>query len=170
MVVLGIMGTRSLIRIKEDGQTLLAMYGQWDGYLIGGVGEKLIRFLAKMRVSNGISDYSEKNVANGEGCLAAQIVRHFKTPDRAKSPVTEKRNSCVGRFYIVPAKQSDEECTYNVRVENGIVFVDVKSWLPSVGDEDGRKIKGEKKASEWLAFILKEKAKIASQKEKAKVS
>lgn len=35
---LGIMGTRSLIRVQdEDGKTLVAMYGQWDGYIAGGL-------------------------------------------------------------------------------------------------------------------------------------
>lgn len=156
--------------MKEDGATLLAMYGQWDGYLIGGVGETLVRFLAKMRVSHGISDYSEKNVANGGGCLAAQIVVLFKTPEKRKPIGGLKRPSAVGRFYLHPTDCEDEECTYTVRVEDQKIFLHVVSYLPSLGEEDGRKVNVEKTPAQWLAFIHKEKLKIASEKRKQAVS
>ena len=71
------MGTRSLTKVIEDGQTLVNMYRQFDGYP-SGHGLELFKFLENMRVVNGISGDEKRPVANGVGCLAAQLVAHFK--------------------------------------------------------------------------------------------
>jgi hypothetical protein len=103
------MGTRSLTHIKsEDGATLLTFYRQMDGYF-SGHGKELAEFLAEFVVVNGIPVGDNRKLANGIGCLAAQILMHFKM------------ESEVGGIYIYPVDSSDcgEEYVYTVSVENG---------------------------------------------------
>ena len=74
------MGTRSTTTIlDENGNRLLCIYQQYDGYIEGGVGEKLIRLLEGRRVVNGYTmDDKERRNFNGMSCLAAQVVSDFK--------------------------------------------------------------------------------------------
>lgn len=77
------MGTRSITRIyqgtpDEKPKAVVQMYRQMDGYP-SGHGAELAEFLEGMTIVNGITDYNAKKVANGAGCLAAQMVAHFKT-------------------------------------------------------------------------------------------
>lgn len=98
------MGTRSLTRvISESGKTILTMYRQYDGYVEGGHGDELVKFLKGMVITNGIrvdSGRPEKS-ANGMGCLAAQLVAHFKNG--------------VGGIYLEDDTIEDQE--YNYRIE-----------------------------------------------------
>lgn len=72
------MGTRSLTFVKDDtNRVLLNMYRQCDGYP-SGIGTELYEFLKDIRMVNGISMNDGDKIANGAGCLAAQIVPHFK--------------------------------------------------------------------------------------------
>lgn len=107
------MGTRSLTHIKEeDGTTLLTLYGQYDGYP-DGMGRDLVDFLAPFRIVNGFgSDAEMGKTANGMGCLAAQLVKHFKQE--------------VGNIYVSSPGASDcwEEYVYEVYpLTNGDVGV-----------------------------------------------
>lgn len=71
------MGTRSLTFVTEDeAQPILCMYRQMDGYP-SGHGQDLYDLLNGMKMVNGLGSNEEK-IANGAGCLAAQIVAHFK--------------------------------------------------------------------------------------------
>lgn len=77
------MGTRSLTRVFDtfvgEGrkpEQVLCMYRQMDGYP-SGHGKELAEFLTGRAITNGIGEH---NTANGAGCLAAQIVAHFKGP------------------------------------------------------------------------------------------
>lgn len=71
------MSTRSLTFVKDDtNRVVMNMYRQCDGYP-SGIGTELYEFLKDIKMVNGLSRNSEK-VANGAGCLAAQIVAHFK--------------------------------------------------------------------------------------------
>ena len=74
------MGTRSTTTVlDEEGKPLLRIYQQYDGYIEGGVGEKLIRLLEGRRVVQGFT--MEDKVArnfNGMSCLAAQLVSDLK--------------------------------------------------------------------------------------------
>jgi len=74
------MGTRSTTTIlDENGNPLLCIYQQYDGYIEGGVGEKLIRILEDRVVVNGYTmDDKERRSFNGMSCLAAQLVSDFK--------------------------------------------------------------------------------------------
>lgn len=96
------MGTRSLTIVKDQGEVVLNMYRQMDGYPTGH-GQELADFLKPFQVVNGIGMTPEgKKLANGLGCLAGQIVAHFK--------------ESVGGFYLYPtkAKNVGEEFTYIV--------------------------------------------------------
>lgn len=71
------MSTRSLTFVKDDtNRVVMNMYRQCDGYP-SGLGTELYEFLKDIKIVNGIVPGSEK-IANGAGCLAAQIVAHFK--------------------------------------------------------------------------------------------
>ena len=85
------MGSRSLTRIIprqeglsfNEGHTLqelshVNMYRHLDGYPEGH-GLELAEFLKDIKIVNGIPlDKESGNQANGSGCLAAQMVKHFK--------------------------------------------------------------------------------------------
>ena len=87
------MGTRSLTRVidrqeglsfakghlaKNVGKSYINMYKQYDGYK-EGMGVDLAEFLLPFTVVNGMRLDEDRKIANGSGCLAAQIVTHFKT-------------------------------------------------------------------------------------------
>ena len=80
------MGTRCLTYVYEGKTPLMCLYRQFDGYP-SGHGAELADFLNKIEVGNGIADNPKMGkFANGMGCLAAQLVTHFK--------------KSVGGFYI----------------------------------------------------------------------
>lgn len=74
------MGTRSLTFIhdsdSDNAKPFVCMYRQYDGYP-SCHGKELAEFLKPIRMVNGLGSDS-KHVANGAGCLAAQMVAHFK--------------------------------------------------------------------------------------------
>ena len=71
------MGTRSLTFVYDnDGKKLINMYRQYDGYP-SGHGKDLAEFLEPITMVNGIG-MTKAVIANGPGCLAAQLVAHFK--------------------------------------------------------------------------------------------
>jgi hypothetical protein len=53
------------------------MYRQSDGYP-AGMGNDLHSFLEPFHIVNGLKLNENRTVANGAGCLAAQLVCHFK--------------------------------------------------------------------------------------------
>jgi hypothetical protein len=94
------MGTRSLTFVYEElygrqrkARVITNMYRQYDGYP-SGHGAELAEFLSQFEMCNGIPvGETEKKYANGMGCLAAQMVSHFKVG--------------AGQFYIYPAAAVD---------------------------------------------------------------
>jgi hypothetical protein len=96
------MSTRSLTHIYDDGKILLTFYRQSDGYPEGH-GKDLSEFLTGFQIVNGLSGDKGK-IANGMGCLAAQIIKHFK--------------ECPGGIYIYPLGSSDcgEKYVYSVKI------------------------------------------------------
>jgi hypothetical protein len=99
------MGTRCLtVIVEETGAEIAVLYRQFDGYP-SGHGEELAKFLGGFKIVNGFSSGAEVGkVANGMGCLAAQLVAHFK--------------KSVGGIYLHSAGTRDagEEFIYFVRV------------------------------------------------------
>ena len=84
------MGTRSLTRViprqkglsYDDGhnhveKSVVNIYKQYDGYP-DGLGLELAEFLSDFTIVNGLGNMPPIKVANGTGCLAAQLVAHLK--------------------------------------------------------------------------------------------
>lgn len=110
------MGTRSLTHIMDDGKPLVTIYRQFDGYP-SGHGQDLADFLEGLTVVNGIGS-RERKIANGMGCLAAQLVGHLKA-ESAKSayqPNGPQPGDIAGNVYIYPAgiEGCGEEYVYTV--------------------------------------------------------
>lgn len=105
------MGTRSLTIVKDGRSTILKMYRQMDGYP-SGHGKELYEFLKNIKMFNGLGE-DRTNIANGVGCLAAQIVAHFK-----KAP---------GGFYLLPVSPVDygQEYEYHIHVDDAEIKIKV---------------------------------------------
>ncbi|MEP6789506.1 MAG: hypothetical protein ABJB40_13790 [Acidobacteriota bacterium] len=100
------MGTRSLtVVLNEEGDEICVLYRQMDGYPTGH-GTDLKEFLDGMSVVNGYGSSTPKGAANGMGCLAAQIIAHFKDG--------------IGNFYLYPAGTRDcgEEYIYTIYLDD----------------------------------------------------
>ena len=121
------MGTRSLTYIEESYETaiadeennnevhetkqnILCMYRQYDGYL-SGHGAELAEFLQGFNVVNGYNCDTPERAANGMGCLAAQLISHFKDG--------------IGNIYIHHSNDKDcgEEYTYTIYEKDGKVCI-----------------------------------------------
>ena len=86
------MGTRSLTFVYDGEEAIINMYRQYDGYP-SGHGAELAEFLAPFHMVNGLGFNEGRKVANGMGCLAAQLVANFK--------------SDAGGFYLHPTSAVD---------------------------------------------------------------
>lgn len=87
------MGTRSLSFIcNESGEKIINLYRQFDGYPTGH-GQELAEFLNKGKLVNGLRSGDGELYFNGAGCLAAQLVAHFKKES--------------GGFYLYPTSAED---------------------------------------------------------------
>lgn len=75
------MGTRSLTYVykhESDSEPFVCMYCQFDGYPKWH-GKELAEFLIPIEVVSGFTLTMQAGThANGMGCLAAQMVQHFK--------------------------------------------------------------------------------------------
>ena len=85
------MGTRSLTRVipRQEGlsfseghehvdKSVVNIYRQYDGYP-EGMGVDLAEFLSEFTIVNGLgADSYKPRIANGYGCLAAQLVEFLK--------------------------------------------------------------------------------------------
>lgn len=135
------MGTRSITRFAKDSTSapFAAFYCQFDGYL-DGHGEKLRTAFGHFNIVNGMQR-GQRDIANGMGCLAAQVVAVLK-----KEP---------GNVYMVEADGGDEEFNYRLYAsdtdENGIgvgqvmvkaeaygktLYEGLLSYLPGDSNED----------------------------------
>lgn len=97
------MGTRSLTFVYSDEEPLVCMYRQMDGYP-SGHGLELAEFLEPIVMVNGLSLHDKRKIANGAGCLAAQLVAHFKNEP--------------GSIYLMPTETTDagQEYEYHIYV------------------------------------------------------
>ncbi len=155
------MGTRSLTRVietfksektgKKVNKTLINMYRQYDGYP-SGMGADLIEFLDGSKVVNGLGldEVKSKRVFNGAGCLAAQLVAHFKDG--------------AGGIYIEPitAKDCGQEYEYEIIVNSDTHEVTLKcievGYVSPKGNYVNKKIvRFEGKADEFNKLIEEEK-------------
>ena len=114
------MGTRSNTVIYDEyhgngsAVEILNLYRQMDGY-IEGHGVDLLKFLEPITIVNGFTQ-GLTNIANGSGCLAAQLVAHFK-----------KR---VGDFYIMAplGEENENDYTYKIYVSGGPEYITMEVW------------------------------------------
>ena len=105
------MGTRSNTVVYDEyydadlnaGVQILNLYRQHDGY-VEGHGAELLAFLEPMTIVNGFTT-GLTNIANGSGCLAAQLVSHFKDG--------------VGGFYIMAPLGEEMENDYTYKIYTG---------------------------------------------------
>ena len=103
------MGTRALIKVYDESNMAIAcLYSQWDGYP-SGLGTDLAVFLNGIKLINGVFGTENVPVANGMGCLAAQMIVHFKKK--------------VGSYYLVDPKQDHgQEYVYEVFADKVKVY------------------------------------------------
>jgi len=94
------MGTRALTFVYDGDKPIVNLYRQYDGYP-SGHGRELAEFLDGFKIVNGIGRETTR-IANGMGCLAAQVVAHFK--------------DSVGGFYIhsVDSTECGQDYEYHV--------------------------------------------------------
>ena len=72
------MGTRSLTFVYDKEVPVLCLYRQFDGYP-SGMGLDLANFLNSFdEITNGFKLNEKRKIANGIGCLAAQLVKEMK--------------------------------------------------------------------------------------------
>lgn len=109
------MGTRSLTVVVDKSwdkeEEICVMYRQCDGYP-SGHGEELRQFLRGMKIVNGInSTLRGTKFANGMGCLAAQMVAHFKKDREGGFYLhsSGKRGCGEEYIYIISGKFGDLE-------------------------------------------------------------
>ena len=105
------MGTRSLTFVYDDNKRtkIINMYRQFDGYP-SGHGAELAKFLNGFEeITNGFGFNETRKIANGMGCLAAQLVANFKTEH--------------GGFYLYPTKCTDCGQDYEYHVYRDKVVV-----------------------------------------------
>lgn len=112
------MGTRSTTLIlDESNQPILNMYRQFDGYAKGH-GKDMADYLKGMTVINGIGGGDNTKNANGMGCLALQLVCHFKKKIGnfyANNLASEKE----GYHYTVYLKGDEESVKLHMKLECG---------------------------------------------------
>ena len=160
------MGTRSLTKVikswkdkktnKVKKEKIICMYRQYDGYP-SGRGADLVEFLSGSKVVNGLGmdDLNSKRVFNGAGCLAAQLVGHFKEG--------------AGGFYLYNPKAKDcgQDYEYEIEVNdnNQVIFrcIDIGYMAKNRKGEDiyvnKKRILFEGKAEDFLTEVVeKEKA------------
>ena len=95
------MGTRSLTFVYNDNKKpIINLYRQYDGYP-SGHGAELAEFLAPLTLVNGFGR-DTANLANGMGCLAAQLVANFKTD--------------VGGYYLHSTEDGDHWQDYEYHI------------------------------------------------------
>tara|TARA_B100000780_G_scaffold139774_1_gene97912 strand:+ start:188 stop:673 length:486 start_codon:yes stop_codon:yes gene_type:complete len=143
------MGTRSNTYILEafgndstvGNIPIVNMYRQHDGYP-SGHGLALLEFLLPITLVNGFGGEPE-GLANGAGCLAAQMIGHFKKG--------------VGGFYIQPSDdlRYENDFTYEVHVSD--LSMEVKVYedekkifhgtIPEYGTWINEQVR--KEAAEW---------------------
>ena len=117
------MGTRSIITFTSNGNTLVSIYQQYDGYIENGVGHKLAEWLVEKVMVNGFTpnDMRDTTKLNGAGCLVAQFIKDFKNG--------------IGNLYIVEPNSTGEAYNYKVDIDDtrvgnvdDITTITVTNW------------------------------------------
>jgi hypothetical protein len=112
------MSTHSLTLVKDNyDNTLVVLYGQYDGYP-DGYGKDLYDFLSDVFITNGlVVGSSKENVANGAGCLAAQLVCNFKTEPGGFYLANESQDWGEDYKYTITVLGTGE-APFHIKVQN----------------------------------------------------
>lgn len=142
------MGTRSLTFVHETYKnantgrrrtdTIINMYRQMDGYP-SGHGSELADFLKDIKLVNGLSSDDNVKVANGAGCLAAQLVAHFKEgPGSIYLYPTTSTDCCQAYEYHITADFDSHELSVACVGLDGPLFkgsvAEFAAWVDSAQD------------------------------------
>jgi hypothetical protein len=122
------MGTRSLTYVYDGESPVVCMYRQFDGYPEGH-GREVASFLEELTVVNGLAMDETRRVANGMGCLAAQLVASFKGQAGGfylHSPILGREDWQDYEYHIFEDKVKVYSGTYTESGEN-VIFEG--SWL-----------------------------------------
>jgi len=99
------MSTHANIHIYDKEERFVSLYKHTDGYP-SGLGLELYNFLVNIKLVNGLNP-EMKNVANGMGCLAAQLIANFKTTP--------------GDLYVIsPNSDSLQDFNYHIYGTGGV--------------------------------------------------
>ena len=99
-----------------DGETpIINLYRQSDGYPTGH-GAELAEFLDGFKIVNGLGSDTPSRIANGMGCLAAQLVSHFKGDEAGQFYLYSPQTVECGQDYEYHVYTKDKEL--RVRITN----------------------------------------------------
>ena len=99
-----------------DGETpIINLYRQYDGYPTGH-GAELAEFLDGFKIVNGLGSDTPSRIANGMGCLAAQLVSHFKGDEAGQFYLYSPQTVECGQDYEYHVYTKDKEL--RVRITN----------------------------------------------------
>ena len=130
------MGTRALVHVRKNGETLLTIYRQFDGYP-EGLGQDLKKIMTGKKVVDGFTSEDIKmGNFNGIECLAATIVKNLKEG--------------IGNTYIYPIDSYDvgEEYCYHAWEADGVPMLRCLDAY-SYGGEDGILYEGTAEDFDW---------------------
>jgi hypothetical protein len=112
------MGTCSTTHISdEDGNHLVSIYRQFDGYFTGH-GQELADFLKSKLLVKGYSDAESTNQAVGMGCLAALLICLLKKNRIGNVYITDKDNRGDYNYFVTYAGGKEQGMQVNIRVES----------------------------------------------------
>jgi hypothetical protein len=101
------MSTRAVIRVFNEGKEVIAnIYKHWDGYP-SALGVDLADFLSDFTLVNGLGAGQSSKVANGMGCLAAQLIAHLKTAPGDVYLLPLVRPGSMGEEYLYTVSRGE---------------------------------------------------------------
>ncbi len=105
------MGTRALVRVKDtQGQTLVTLYRQYDGYP-SGLGNDIKKCFEGRELVNGFQDVTTQ--VNGMGCAAALLVSSLKGSEAGGIYLhSTDVGDCGQEYEYVLYASSDEQLLY----------------------------------------------------------
>jgi len=123
------MATRGIVRFakREEGVSFnehpekihTQIYHHYDSYP-DHLGVGLAKFLSDIRVVNGLGSHKGDRLANGMGCLVAQVITHLKLGRHYDSPAEKDEISEGGVYVDEPdTKRSDLEYAYYIWATEG---------------------------------------------------
>ena len=125
------MSTHANIHIYDKEERFVSLYKHTDGYP-SGLGLELYNFLVNIKLVNGLNP-EMKNVANGMGCLAAQLIANFKTTPGdlyVISPNSDSLQDFNYHIYGLPGFILVTDCD-DTTIYCGLIDDDFLKWVKS---------------------------------------